>query len=82
MSANVGRLSEVEDGPITGYFADIRIHCDQCGQAFQFIGLPPGQSSEKPTVSIDATEARMPLCEAGSRPSPLDLMGSALARKH
>lgn len=72
VGANITRLCEVEGGPITGYTADISISCRKCGQPFQFIGLPAGSSRDHPTVSIDATEARMPICEAGERLSPLD----------
>jgi hypothetical protein len=81
-SVDVGRLSEVEGGPITGYVADITINCAKCFQSFQFIGLPPGVSTTQPTVSIDATEARMPICEAGSRLSPLDGIAASMMRKN
>lgn len=34
--ANVFRLSEIEGGPITGYTAEIKIACDDCGLPFRF----------------------------------------------
>lgn len=36
---NVGRLSHEDGGPITGYTADVKINCADCGLAFRFIGL-------------------------------------------
>ncbi len=57
----VGRLTDGEDGPVTGYHADIKIKCMDCGQSFEFVGLPGGFNFQKPTVSFDATEARLPI---------------------
>ncbi len=62
-SANVsiGRLSTVNNGPITGYTADINIKCAECGLPFRFIGLECGASPHAPKVNADATELRAPL---------------------
>ena len=58
---NVGRLSENEGGHITGYAADIRIKCAECGLPFRFMGLECGNSRYEPKVSVDATELRAPI---------------------
>jgi len=53
---DVNRLSD------TGRFsADVRIKCVQCGEPFRFLGLPAGVDPDGPTVSVDGTEARMPI---------------------
>lgn len=59
--ADIGRLSEVEGGPITGYTAEIQVKCAQCGLAFRFIGLPAGNHYAEPRVSPDGLELRAPL---------------------
>jgi hypothetical protein len=66
----VSRLCE--DGKpdvITGYHADIKIHCTQCGNPFEFLGVPGGFSPTFPTASIDGTELRQPI-----RPSNLPVV--------
>ena len=59
--ASIGRLSQVEGGPITGYCADVRISCTECGVPFRWIGLAAGNHPSQPRVSIDGTELRAPL---------------------
>lgn len=58
---NVGRLSEIEGGPITGYKADVKVKCADCGLAFRFVGVPAGSHYAEPRVSVDGTELRAPL---------------------
>lgn len=60
-SVEVGRLSKNENGPITGYTADVRIKCAECGLPFRFIGIECGSSPFAPKVSVDATELRAPI---------------------
>lgn len=57
----VHRLSDVEDGPITGYTAEIHIECSVCGLPFRFRGLAAGSHFAEPRVSVDATELRAPI---------------------
>lgn len=58
----VGRLTKDDDeSVITGYAADIRIKCSQCGQQFAFVGVPAGYSPFEPKVSVDSTELRIPI---------------------
>jgi hypothetical protein len=52
-------VNRIED---KGQFAaDVHIECVECHKPFRFLGLPGGVSLEKPTVSIDCTEARLPI---------------------
>jgi len=61
----VGRLSETEGGPITGYAADIQIRCKACKQPFQFLGVSEGVSRTKPTGSaLYREELRAPIAPA------------------
>lgn len=59
--ADVGRLSEIEGGPITGYTVGITVKCRDCGLPFRFIGLPAGNHFAEPRVSMDGIELRAPL---------------------
>lgn len=59
--AKIGRLMHDEGGPVTGYVADIKVHCVSCGMQFRFIGLPAGAHHSEPRVSIDGTELRAPM---------------------
>src|SRR5260370_19509987 len=54
----VNRLTQVDDGPVTGYSADIRIQCVECGLPFEFIGLPAGLSPSVATTSFPGDELR------------------------
>jgi hypothetical protein len=67
-TVNVHRLTEVDNGPVTGYTADIRVHCIDCEEPFRWIGAPAGASPRQPMVSIDETELRAPLRPASSDP--------------
>ncbi len=60
-AANIGRLTREEGGPVTGFSAEIKIECAECGVAFRFIGLQAGNSHREPRVSIDGTELRAPI---------------------
>lgn len=48
------------------FAADVHIKCVDCGTPFRFLGLPGGLHPEKPTVSFDGTEARMPIAPEGA----------------
>lgn len=66
--AHVG-VARMED---TGQFmAEITVKCSECGEPFQFLGLEPGIDTQGARVSIDGLEARIAICPAGARPSPL-----------
>jgi hypothetical protein len=70
----VGRLTPTEGGPVTGYVADIKIQCLDCGKPFQFLGLEPGYDNQGARVSLDGLEAHIALTPDGERPSPLQRM--------
>lgn len=61
VSANVGRLTKGDGGPVTGYTADITVRCTQCNLPFRFIGLPAGTHHSEPRVNLDGTELRAPI---------------------
>lgn len=52
-------VNRIED--IHAFAADVAIECAECGRKFIFLGLPAGVSIYIPTVSIDSTEARLPI---------------------
>lgn len=59
---NVGRIiDDVNMEKVKHYMADIKIKCNDCGLPFEFIGFEHGMSFVKPLVSIDYTEARIPI---------------------
>lgn len=63
--ANVGRINKEENGPIVAYMCDLRITCRECGQEFEFVGLPLGLSFYHPTVSMDGKTAQLPMTLPG-----------------
>lgn len=74
--ADVNRIqkSETEPDVIVAYTVDVKIQCRDCGQPFEFLGLPNGMSFYQPTVSIDGQQARLPLVLPGTEP-PSGLAG-------
>lgn len=72
--ADIARLSQVEGGPITHYCVDVTIKCTECGERFEFVGVPMGLSFYHPTVNLDRTELRAPLMPRG-RKTPEGLPG-------
>lgn len=63
------------------YAADIKIECVQCGQEFEFVGLPCGASPYRPTVSLDGLTMTAPLVEKGGK-VPEGLIGYAVNFKN
>lgn len=55
----VTRLTDEEDGPVTGWTADIKLTCAECGEKFVWLG-PGGSRPDSPTVSVDGLELRAP----------------------
>ena len=55
-SVTVNRLEDVK-----GFAADVHIQCADCDKPFVFVGLPGGLAPDRPTVSVDGTEARLPI---------------------
>lgn len=61
VDAAVTRLTDADDGPVTGYTMDVRVHCRKCGVAFRFMGLPFGSHFAEPRRSADSQELRAPI---------------------
>jgi hypothetical protein len=68
VTVEVNRLISVEDGPVTGYSADVRVWCNDCREAFRWIGVPAGCRPDRPMVSVDETELHAPLRPASADP--------------
>lgn len=58
----IGRLMDVEGGPVTHYTAEIRVACATCKMPFEWVGPPLGiLDPNAPVVSIDRQELRIPI---------------------
>lgn len=66
--AKIGRLSAVEDGPITNYAAELRVICHDCSEPFRWIGLSPGVMPDRPMCSLDQETLHAPLRPASADP--------------
>lgn len=74
---DISRLSTDEGGPITHYTAELRVYCAECGEQFEFQGLPGGYSAYNPTVDLGRGTANLPLMPPGQKP-PEGLPGFAV----
>jgi hypothetical protein len=76
---NVGRISIDEDAlnkdEIDHFVADIKVQCAKCKQRFGFRVPDVGLLPDRPAVSVDALEMRVPLIS----PSELKLLGPLTA---
>lgn len=72
-TVGVARLTGAGGG-ITGFMAEIRVQCADCGRPFQFLGLEAGCDTQGARVSVDGLEANIALCPEGERPNPLQRM--------
>lgn len=59
-SVTVNRLEDIK-----GFAADVCIVCRECRTPFRFLGLPGGLAPDRPTISVDGTEARLPIAPGG-----------------
>lgn len=57
---------ELTHAPADRWTADVRINCVQCGEPFRFLELPAGISFQRPMVSIDGLELRVPIEPQGT----------------
>lgn len=79
----VARVTSVDGGPVTGYSADIRVRCADCGEPFRWTGLKAGMSPRHPMCSIDETTMTAPLRPASADPDfGLGLPGYAVGFRH
>jgi hypothetical protein len=68
-TVEVNRLQRSDTDPtVTGYFADIRVECTQCGEPFRWTGVEAGVSPARPMCSVDETELRAPIRPASADP--------------
>ena len=58
---NVTRLTDGDDGPVTGHTTDITVRCIECGLPFRWRGIPFGSSPHHPCLSVDGLELRAPI---------------------
>lgn len=73
-------INRIED--IKGFMADITIQCAQCKIPFRFRGMKQGLSYDEPMMSIDGTEARLPIGPANQIPNPITgVTGFQIKRK-
>lgn len=54
------RLTDVEGGPVTGFQANFRVTCLDCGTPFVFLG-EVGLHPRSPRASLDGLELRVPM---------------------
>ena len=60
-SVNIIRRTNGADESFVGDLAvDVAAHCVQCEQPITFIGLPMGVQLDRPAVSVDHRQARLP----------------------
>lgn len=57
----VEEITDYEGGPTTEWRADLTITCTDCGERFQWVGVPGGYMPDQPTVSMDACVLRAPI---------------------
>jgi hypothetical protein len=63
----VGRLKESDTSDVIVMFvAEVQVKCAECGQPFEFIGIPMGFAHFEPRCSIDGLTANMPIKPVGA----------------
>ena len=73
-NVSVARLNENPDGSVNGYMAEVRVHCAECGQKFQFLGLEPGLDTQGASCSLDGLVANIAITPEGTKPNPFQRM--------
>jgi hypothetical protein len=58
---NIFRLTDTDDGPVTGFTAEITINCIECSMPFEWQGVDRGLSVSKPMKSADGLTLRAPI---------------------
>lgn len=59
----VARLTDGDDGPVTGFQVEFTVRCASCGVPFVFRGQQ-GSSTDEPRTSLDRTLLRAPIAPA------------------
>ena len=60
-NVEVERLQDGEGGRVTGFMAGVRVACLDCGAPFGFRCEDVGLQPDRPTMSVDGLELRVPL---------------------
>ncbi len=69
VQANIAKVTDTEE--IEAIVAEITIKCEDCDTQFQFLELPLGLAYDRPTMSVDGLEARLPITPMGIIPKSL-----------
>lgn len=65
-TVNVGRITDNHDETkVIAFSADVRVSCADCGEDFIFLCPTSGMLPDRPAVSVDGLEMRLPLAPAG-----------------
>lgn len=68
INASVGRMSEVDGGPITHYSVEATVRCTRCERPFQWVGPAWGiVDPNGPLVNLDGTKLYIPIEPKGER---------------
>jgi hypothetical protein len=79
-TVEVVRRTEIEDGPVVGYMAEVHVRCAVCDEPFRWIGVPAGMKATQPMCSADETELRAPVRPASADPDfGMGIPGFAIA---
>ena len=66
-NVTVCRLKESDTSDVIVMFvAEIQVKCAECGQPFEFIGIPMGYAHFEPRCSINGLIANMPIKPVGA----------------
>lgn len=66
---DVIRLVDEHDADlVTGYTADVRVRCADCGEPFRWTGVKAGWLPSQPMCSVDEFELHAPLRPASADP--------------
>lgn len=77
-NTKIARLMDDDNSEvITGFSAEIRIKCGECGLPFEFICVPGGYSPTQPMVNFDSTELRAPIKPSSD---PVDQVNALLKK--
>jgi hypothetical protein len=70
-NVEISRLTDVDDGPVVGYNADVTAWCAQCGVALVWFGngLPVGMVRDRPAISVNGQEIHLPCRPANADPN-------------
>jgi hypothetical protein len=57
----VYRLTDTDNGPVTGFAAETKINCADCDMPFEWLGVDRGLSVKAPMKSADGLTLRAPI---------------------